>query len=240
MWATMSDRYRFLFMADINTSSAATTLAGTMNDYAAVMLSEAGARALPCEFAASAATMTQCREKPNYNHNGTLFPHLYGANLDVGYDEAEQDSILKAGVTPLVPYRVGEVGVGNAVILTGSKLVRLMTTKTTHNSVKFSGLADFGKPYTIARLAREVDDEVTLSLDGKNVDNDTMADVRSIAVNRARDREADGWLKDVETLKEEIRVEVHPVNRQRILLDAPWRIVDIAAQVIIKNRLLSA
>lgn len=227
MWATMSDRYRFIFMADIASLAAAQTLCSTANDEREVIATAAGARSLPGEIAATLACMTQAREKPNYNHCLTEFTHLYGADLDVSYDPTEQQTALTSGATPLVSTKTG-----------GMRLVRLITTKTTNNSVTFRGLLDFAKPYTIARCARELDDLITAALPGKNLDEVWQGDLKSLALRVARGREQAGWLQDVEKHKGEITAEVHPQNRQRSLLQMPWAVVDIAAQVIVKNQLL--
>jgi phage tail sheath gpL-like len=235
MWATMTDRYRFAFMAGISALATDQTIAAAANDHRIVKLSCAGARSLPIEFAAAAAALAVGREKPNANHCGTPLP-LFGPDLDSAYSPTEQNTAIKSGLSPLVPTPNGFV-----------KLVRLVTTKTTENSVTYRALMDFGVPFAMARIAREIDDAVTLTLTGgvddpeggRNIDDNLAADLKSVALSILRIREADGWVQNVEARKDEIRFERHATNATRVILEVPEDIVPIAAQAIVKNRLLA-
>jgi len=148
----------------------------------------------------------------------------------------EQNTAIKSGLSPLVPTPNGFV-----------KLVRLVTTKTTENSVTYRALMDFGVPFAMARIAREIDDAVTLTLTGgvddpeggRNIDDNLSLDLKSVALSILRIREADGWVQNVEARKDEIRFERHATNATRVILEVPEDIVPIAAQAIVKNRLLA-
>lgn len=234
MWATMTDRYRFGFMAGITALATDQTTQAAADDHRVAILSCAGARSLPGEFAAAAAALVLGREKPNANHCGTPLP-LFGPDLDSGYNPTEQNTAIKSGLSPCVPLPDGTVS-----------LVRLVTTKTTQGGVTYRALMDFGVPFTMARLAREIDDDVTLTLNGgdrpeggRNIDDNLAGDLKQVALRRLRAREADGWVTGVDAKKDQIRFERHATNAQRVLLEVPEEVVQIAAQAVIKNKLIS-
>lgn len=225
-WATMTDQYRFAQVVDIDSTSAATTLAGA-DDERIRVASCPGARSLPCEIAAALSAMVTGRERPNYNHCGSELP-LYGPDVDDNLTPTEQNTLIKAGVTPLISTPRGKL-----------KVVRLVSTRTTANSVANRTLMDHAIAYTLARVARQIDDEITATINARNLDDGLKKDLKSVAMNVLRSRERAGWLQNVEAHKDEVIAETHPTNDSRVVMRLPANVVKIAAQAVAKVALVS-
>lgn len=226
-WGTTTKRYRFGFFADRVSLAAAQTLASGANDKTVIVGSYPLSPSLPSEIAAALATMAVIPEKPNYNHNGTSLP-LYPPAMASVLNDAQIESALGSGVTPLTV----------DVTETYAKMERLITTQTTVGTTPYEGCLDIGNPFAIARVAKELDFELALAMQQRNVDASLLGDLRTIARERLRTRERSGWLQNVEAHMGELKVEPHPTVPTRILLEIPDSVVPIANQVIAKHVLL--
>lgn len=222
MWATMTDRFRFAHIAEISALATAQSLASSANDERIAVHTYAGARTLPGQIAAGMAAMMAARERPNFNHCGTELPFV-GPALGSAYSPTEQNTAIKSGCSALVPLPNGK-----------SRVVRTVTTKTTQDGVTTRVLMDMQVPYTLARIAAEVDVATTLTLQERNIDEPLRKDLQQVALNVLRAREDSGWLKDVDALRDSIRAETHPQNDTRVLLAVPASVVKIAAQAVVK------
>lgn len=225
MWAASKKRYRHMFLCSTGTLGSATTLASPPNRKEILVVSFEGGRMLPAEYAASVAAMTQTKERPSFNWDGTELP-LYGTADANVYEDAEVETALLGGVTPLTVTDVGKVLVE-----------RLVTTKATLSGAAFENLRDFAVSATTAYYARQLDAKLAPAIKGQNVDTTLLRELRDLAYDVLKQGEALGDLHHVDDHAEELVVDAHPSLPSRVLVEFPQSVVPNAHQVDVTHRL---
>lgn len=220
-WAPGTENFRWYFFGDKTSIGSAQTLQAALNDNRALVISCEGHYALPGELAVAAAVAAFGKEKPNASLNGEELdlPAPPSAFAYTGGQTGELETLLANGITPLRPSGRGR-----------TEIVRLVTTVVTVGGVPHEGTRDLAYPRTAAALARQV----TLGYAGfrqENMGASFMQDVRDMIVSRHRAAEAAGWLRDVDTFLEEIKVEESPSMPGRTMASAPFRVAGPAHQL---------
>lgn len=219
MWAAARKRFRHLFLAETGTLGTATTLASPANRKELIVLGFEAGRNLPCEIAASVAAMTQTKERPSYNWDGTELPLYPTTTPDLVFDDSEIETALLGGVTPLSVSDTGAV-----------RVERLITTKATQAGAPFEALRDYQASATSAYYARQVDAKFARALQGANLDAELLRDLKGLAYAVLKDGERLGDLHHVDDHAAELLVEAHPQVPSRALSEIPVSVVPNAHQ----------
>lgn len=227
-WGTMTKRFRYLFMGERGSLGTAQTLAAAANSEKVVIGSYPSTPSLSCEVAAALACLSQVHEQPNFNRNGTTLP-LYPPALASVLNDGQIESALGSGLTPLTVDTTEQ----------WAKMERLVTTRTTVSSAPFEGLVDFGNSWAVAKFAKELDPVLARAIEGANIDESLLGDIRALVRQAARARAAQGWFTDVEQLLAQLKVEQDPNVATRVLVELPERPTPIANQVIAKHVMIS-
>lgn len=225
-WATMTKRFRYLFVGERGSLGTAQGLSAAANSNRVIVVSCPSTPSPSYELAASVAGASQVHENPAYNRNGLVLP-LYPPDIDLVLIDSQIESALGSGCTPLTPDTTGQY----------LKIERLVTTQTTVSGAPFEGLLDYGNSWAIAKFAKECDPLFARMLEGKSLSDDLLTDLRAVAKRELRRREASGWFIDVELLIAQLKVERDPNVSTRALLELPERPAPIANQVIAKHNL---
>ncbi len=225
MWASSKKRWRHAFLAETGSLATATTLASSPNRPEIVVVSFEQGRNLPGEIAAAIATMTQCRERPSYNWDGTELS-LYPTDDSYVYEDAEVETALAGGVTPLTLTDAGNV-----------RLERLITTKATLSGAAFENLRDYQVTATMAYYARQIDAKVAPALQGANADSTLEKKLHDITYAVLKRGEELGDLHHVDDHAAEILVAAHEDIPTRLLIEVPASVVPNAHQADTTMRL---
>jgi phage tail sheath gpL-like len=220
MWAAARKRYRHLFLAETGTLGTSTTLASPANRKELLVLGLEGGRNLPCEIAATVAAMTQTKERPSYNWDGTELPLYPPVTPDLVFDDAEVETAILGGVTPLTVADSGAV-----------RIERLVTTKATQAGAAFESLRDYASSATAAYYARQVDAKFARALEGANLDGELLRDLKGLAYATLKDGERIGDLHHVDDHAAELVVVAHDQVPSRALTEIPVSVVPNAHQV---------
>jgi phage tail sheath gpL-like len=219
MWAATRKRYRHVFLAETGTLGTATTLALAPNRKEVLVSTFEGGRALPGEYAAAVAAMTQTHERPSHNWNGTALP-LPGTDDALVYEDSEVETALAGGCTPL------------SMSLTGTVMIeRLVTTKATQSGAAFEPLRDYAASATAAYYARQIDALFATALSGENLDSELLRELRGLAFSVLKRGEELGDLHHVDDHAAELVVAAHPDIPSRAICEIPVSVVPIANQV---------
>lgn len=149
MWGIAEKRWRWGFVGETDTLGTATALAAAADDRAMIIGSVEGSPSLPCEVATALAVGMGSRERANALFNRMPVPIYPPAR---GYNGAEVEAGIAAGLTVLTPIERGRIVVGNQC-----KVERMVTTKTTEGGQPFTVCRDLAVPRTGAYLARQLD-----------------------------------------------------------------------------------
>lgn len=214
-WGNAQKNYRFVFLGERGSLSTAQTLQASYNAYQVSIINCEGTPSLPGEIAVAAAVATFAREKPNANLDGERLA-LVKPSATLAFTNAEVESALSGGVTPLTPD-------GEFV-----KIERLVTTQITLNSAAFEPLRDLQYPRTSAYIAEQVSIGFLTGFVQEVLDDDPEADIRArvrdmvIGVHRAAQR--DRILRDVDDFLDEIQVEIASAPAGRLIVSDPFRV----------------
>jgi phage tail sheath gpL-like len=212
-------RWTFAFIGHSGTLSAATTLATAANKEYTVIVACEDCPNLPGEIAAQAAVTRMAEADPSLSMSGKeldLYPPPPASVFTPG-PGGEVEAALAAGVTPLSVTQTGAV-----------YIVRLVTTKTTHNGAPYDLLRDFGVPYTLTWVGEQADALVlTFMADRRNkkMTASTRKRLRSRLLDMLRQAEKLEYVQNVEAHKNEVQVEADTVVRTRMNYDIPVSVV---------------
>lgn len=151
-WASTSKSWRYYFMAERGSIATATALAAAANRKGVIVGSYEGSPSLPGEIATALCFAVNASEQPNATYNGRRLP-IHPPPAATAYTPTELETALAAGLTPLVPV----LGSNGAVVEGESKIVRLVTTKTTSGGLPYSLERDIGSSRTGVYYARQLD-----------------------------------------------------------------------------------
>lgn len=212
-WAPGTENYRWYFLGEKGSIGTAQTLQAALNDYRALVISCEGSYALPGELAVAAAVAAFGKEKPNASLNGEELdlPAPPAALAYTGGQTGELETLLANGITPLKPSTRGR-----------TEIVRLVTSVVTVGGVPHEGTRDLAYSRTAAALARQV----TIGYGGFKQENMSAAflqDVRDMIVAKHRAAETAGWIREVDSFLEEIKVE-ESTTLGRTMSSAPFKV----------------
>lgn len=225
MWAYNQKRWRWGFVGEPGSLATGTTLA-TVNDYRIVVGSCEDSPSLPGEIAAALAVAKFSKERPNYNFDGVAL-ELYAPVAASAYTNAEVESALAGGATPLTPTADGRL-----------MIERLVTTKTTEGGAPFADLADIGNAHTSAEIAAQVDIGYRTGFQQENLTDDVLQRIRDMVIAKLRTAESLGWIRDVDELLAEVLVEEAESPVGRVLVHAPHRVAAALHQAVFKHTML--
>ncbi len=149
MWGIAEKRWRWGFIGETGTLGTASALAAAANDRGMIIGSCEGSPSMPFDIATALAVGMGSRERCNALFNRMPVPIYPPAR---GYNGAEVEAGIAAGLTVLTPIERGRVVVGNQC-----KVERMVTTKTTENAQPFTVCRDLAVPRTGAFMARQLD-----------------------------------------------------------------------------------
>lgn len=227
MWGYAQKFWRWLFMGDKATLATAQGFATSANSEKILVVSYEGSPSLPSEIATACAVAAFGVERPNANFDGVQVA-LYPPAKSLVYTASEIESALAGGVTPLVPTSSGA----------SSEIVRLVTTKVTDAGAPFFALADLAFSRTLAFRATQYDIQYRTRFKQEVIDGDLddpeatlLARVRDMCVEIDREMGRLKYLRDVEDLIPQIRVEEASSPAGRLLVQAPCRVAGPLHQV---------
>jgi phage tail sheath gpL-like len=232
MWGYAQKMWRWVFLGDRASLGTAQGYATGANNEHILISSCESCPNLPSEIAVAVATAAFGVEAPNANYDDVELA-LYPPPSSSAYTAAEEESAIDGGVTPLMPSFDG----------TRLRLGRLITTKITENNAPYNLLADLAYTRTEAYRATQYDvnyrqrfrQEV---IDGGLSDPDAtlLKRIRDMCVAVDRQMGARGYLRDVEKLVKQIRVDEADAPAGRLIVDSPLKVAGPLHQVVFKNR----
>lgn len=226
-WSASEKKPRWIVLGETGSIGTATTLASTANHEGVLVLNWEQSRSLPYEIAAAGAVLLCSKNRPNANYDGAKLP-LYPPPIAYAYTNTEIESALNAGVTPLSPV----VDPTAKTVVDGvGKVERLITTRTTRNSIPFSLLRDVGVSRTAWAMAKQYDIAFEQRFgseaqpDGPLLTDETMEQIRDMVIGINYAAEESQWIRNVDDDKAKLVVERDSTAIGRVNLDVAYTIV---------------
>lgn len=221
-WSYTQKNFRFHFLGCVATLATAQALQAAANDYGIVVASAEQCPALPGELAVAAAIAEFAQEAPNANIAGVQVP-LPLPPASYAYTDAEVESALNGGVTPLTP--------------SGSfmKIERLVTTQITLNGAPFEALRDIAYPRTAAYLAEQIDDAFLVAFQQATETDDRLDQARDVVIGVQRAAEAAGYIKNVDNHLGEIAANYVSAPAGRMVVSNPFEVAGPLFQGVFEN-----
>lgn len=237
-WAPTEKKPRWIFVGESGSIATATALATAANHEGVSVISWEQSRSLPQEIAAACAVALCSKSRPNANYDGQKLP-LYPPPISYVYTNAELETALNAGLTPLTAV----VDNATKTVIEGvGKIVRLITTRTTKNSVPFTLTRDIGVSRTAWALAKQYDIAFEQRFgsdaqpDGPLLTDETMEQIRDMVIGINYAAEESQWIRNVDTDKTKLVVERDGSAIGRVNLDNAYTIVVGLHQVAYVHR----
>jgi phage tail sheath gpL-like len=223
-WAAAAKRWCFCLVAETGTLSAANTLSAAADIESIVVLSYENSPQLPGEIAAMEAVAISGREQPNYNWDYDELP-IYATTDASVYTDAEVESALSAGSTPLKPNDAGDA----------SETVRMITTKTTQDSNPFENAKDLATIRGMVYCVRQIDSAFAQQFRGVNKSARVLKRMRSVAYRVLKQLEEREITQNVDALFDQLLVETDPNVATRAVVAVPESIVPNLHQSVFKH-----
>lgn len=237
-WTATEKKPRWIFVGEAGSIATATALAAAANHEGALVMSWEQSRSLPCEIATAAAVALCSVTRPNANYDGFKLP-LYPPPIAYNYTNTELESALNAGLTPLLSV----VDNATKTVVEGvGKIVRMITTRTTKNSVPFTLVRDVGVSRTAWALTKQYDIAFEQKFgadanpDGVLLDDETMEQIRDMIIGINSAAQDSKWIRDYETDKSKLVVERDSQAIGRVNVDNAYTIVVGLHQVAYVHR----
>lgn len=237
-WAASEKKPRWFFIGEPGSIGTATTLATAANHEGVVVVSWEQSRSLPCEIATAAAVGALSKNRPNANYDGMQLP-LYPPPVAYAYTNAEIETALNAGLTPLSPL----VDPASKSVVEGiGKIERMVTTRTTLSSIPFVLLRDLGVSRTAWAIAKQYDIAYAAKFgsaanpDGVLLTEDTEAQLRDMVLNIDYAAQDSQWIENVDEDKAKLVVERDSSAIGRLNVDSAYTIVVGLHQVAFIHR----
>ena len=225
-WESKAQHFRHAFVGVNDTLGTATTLASGSNRKETCVVTQENCGNTPGEIAVAAAAMNLSQELAAFNHSRTVLPLYPPLDPLDHYLDAEVESALSGGTTPLTVTAQGEV-----------LLERLFTTQTTFNGAPFENLRPLKNSKTGAIVAKDVDARLKITQLGALLDADYLRLITREAIQILRLHEQIGNLHKVEEHLAEVRAAVSKAVADRALLEVPYSVIPDANQVDATYRL---
>jgi phage tail sheath gpL-like len=224
-WGASQQRPRHAFIGERGSLGTATTLATAANDKSIIVVNAEGTGSTPGEIAAAAATAWFAYEAPNTNMDGVRLA-LFAPTPALAFTDAEVESALASGVTPLTPTADGAL-----------KIEMLTTTATTVNGAPFEGLKEAAVSRTAAWMGRQIHARFTAEFR-----QETLAEtsegvgvkdrIRDMVISVQRSAESQGYIRNVDDYLEQILVEEAPAPPGRVNVTNPFRVAGPLHQAV--------
>lgn len=199
MWQPQTKKWRWAFMGLNGTIGTGATLAGAANDRAVVIGICEGSPSLPGEIATALACALLSRERPNTNYDSMELP-IAPPTASLAFTDTEVETALVAGLTPLSPVlNSNDRSIVDGVV----RIEKMVTTKTTENSLPYEPLREIVVARTGAYMARQVDIAYvsrfgpSANPEGVLLDEDTIDRVRDMIATLYDDAEDISILKNI-------------------------------------------
>lgn len=221
-WGYAQANYKYYFFGNTGSLGTGTTLATDANNFGTCVVTCTGCPNLPIELAVANAASWFSHDAPNYNMDGETLPLIppSGANA---YSDAELETALAGGLTPLVP---------NGTYVS---VVRQTSTETTVNSAPFEPTRDMGNTRTSAELAEQIAIAVATGVPQQTMTATVIAQVRDIVVQVDRIFETLGYIENVDSFLPQIQVEIASSPSGRLNAINPHTPVPALHQVVNHN-----
>jgi phage tail sheath gpL-like len=214
-WGYAQKNYGFVFLGERGSLGTAQTLQASYNDYRVVIINCEQSPSLPGELAVAAAVAEFGREAPNANLDGERLA-IVPPSATYAYTNAEIESALNGGVTPLTPD--GPF----------AKIERLVTTQITLNSAPFEPLRDIAFPRTAAYVAEQVHFGWLTGFRQEVITDDPEDDirgrVRDMVIDKHRAMQRQRYIRNVDDFIDFIQVEEANVPSGRLVVTDPFRV----------------
>lgn len=188
------------------------------------------------EIATAAAMLVFSRSRPNANYSLAKLP-LYPCTAAQALTASQVETAILAGLTVLTPI---VDGAGN-IIAGAVRVERMVTTKTTSNSLPFYLLRDIAVPRTGVYIARQLDVAFAerfgadVSPDGTLFTDDTIDQVGDLNTSILRALGKASILRNVEADIAKMVLERDTVNNIRLNVDLWYTVVVGLMQVAWKH-----
>ncbi|MBA2718931.1 MAG: hypothetical protein H0U52_06790 [Chloroflexi bacterium] len=214
-WSFTQKNYRFFFIGERGSLGTAQTLQASYNDFGVLIINCEGSPSMPGELAVCAAVAEFSREKPNANLDNERLA-LVPPSGALAFTNAEVESALSGGVTPLTP---------DGVYV---KIERLVTTQITFNSAPFEPLRDIAYPRTAAYMAEQIDIGYLTGFRQEVLDDDPEGDIRArvrdMVIEKHRAAQKASIIRDVDSFLDQIQVEIASSPAGRLIVSDPFRV----------------
>lgn len=212
-WGLEAKRWRHIFIGETGSVSTANGLADDMGHYGALVISCENSPSLPGELAVACAVAAVGKPRPNASLNDEELV-IYPPPAASVYTNAEIESLLAGGCTPLMPTADGG----------GTKIVRLVTSQVLLNGATYDGLRDWAQSSTNAYMARQLDIQWAQRFRQELLDDEVMARARDMVIEIHEAAQTARILRDVDEFKDQILVEESDTVPGRIVLVNPYRV----------------
>jgi phage tail sheath gpL-like len=224
-WGFSQQRPRHAFIGERGSLGTAQALATAANDKAVLVVNAEGTGSTPGEIAAAAATAWFGYEAPNVNMDGVKLA-LFAPTSALAYTDAEVESALAGGVTPLTPTADGQL-----------KIEMLITTATTVGGAPFEGLKEVAVSRTAAWMGRQIHARFMAEFRQETLGEPRpgfgVTDrVRDMVVSVQRGAESLGYIRNVDNYLEQILVEEAPAPPGRLNVTNPFRVAGPLHQAV--------
>lgn len=237
-WNYAEKRWRWYFLGEPGTIGTATSLATSANHQAVLISSMENCQNTAGEMATALAVAAMARSQiqPNANFDGCKIP-LYAPILasDI-YTPTEVETAIAAGLTPLT----AEFDPVTRKVVDGtSRIIRMVTTKTTNNSLPFAVLRDFGVARTGVAIAIQLDIAFNDRFGASSAPAGTLltedmvpsgsgtgqGQVRDMVEGVLRNAETAQWIRNLDSTLPQLIVERDSQVSGRVNVDVPYLVV---------------
>ncbi len=220
-WAPAAKRWNHAFLAETGTLATANALSTTSDDERIQVITYEDSPALPSEIAAAVAVAVSSQEQANFNWDFFEIPIALPPDASV-YSDAEIESALAAGSTPLAPNDARDT----------TQIVRLITTKTTEGGNPFENAKDLATIRGLVKVVRQLDVTFAQQFKGQNKSALVLKRMRSVAYNILKLFEDDGVTQNVDELFPQLIVKSDPAVATRALVNVPESIIPNLHQIV--------
>lgn len=220
-WAPEYKRWRHVFIGETGSVATATGLADDIGHRGALVISCENSPSLPGELAVACAVAAVGKTRPNASLNDEELV-VYPPPAASAYTNAEIETLLAGGATPIVPTPSG----------VETKIVRLVTTQILLNGATYDGLRDWGQSSAHAYIARQIDIAWAQRFRQELLDDEVMQRARDMVIEIHEAAQSARILRDVDEFKDQIVVEESELTPGRIVLVNPFRVAGPLHQAV--------
>jgi phage tail sheath gpL-like len=219
-WGYSQQRPRHVLIGERGTLGTAQTLATAANDKGVIVASCEGCGNTAGEIAAAQCAAWFSDERPNVNMDGTKLA-LFAPTPALAYTDAEVESALAGGITPLTPTADGML-----------KTEMLVTTAVSVGGVPFDGLREAAISRTAAWIARQIHARFTAEFRQENLTDEVLQRIRDMVVSVQRTAEALGYIRDVDAYLDQIKAEPAVAPAGRVNVTNPFEVAGPLHQAV--------